>query len=438
MCPADLRSRLGLSALVVALVLTFVVPIGADESPTGALLDALSDEYEVLTLRDGWVLRPLGTDAEFETLEVRGGEVAVDGVLLEEEAWMVLLDTEAAEAVRALAAGAVTKLPEDDTALEAAAPAAGERTEPEPEPEPERRRPASVRVDSAARFTLGGHLEVRENESAEDAVALFGSLRVLGVVRGEAFVLGDDVEIEGRVRGSVVAVGGDVYLRPGAQVDGDVVAVGGAVHDSREARVRGSVTELGGRRWSGVPDWLPFGSWRGSAHAMAWRALHAGALLVFALVLGILLARPLRTIEARIRREPLKAGLVGLVIQILLLPTLLFVMLALAVSIVGIPLLLLIPLLVLVVILLFLLGYASSAVACARSLLGKGAPIVALLVVGVVLIQVWSIVGDALRLVGGPLLFFGWMLLAFGFVVQWLAWTVGLGGVALHMLTPRR
>jgi hypothetical protein len=52
-------------------------------------------------------------------------------------------------------------------------------------------------------------------------------------------VLGRDAYIESRVHGDVFVVGGDAFLRPGAQVDGSVVAIGGAVYNSLLAIVRG-------------------------------------------------------------------------------------------------------------------------------------------------------------------------------------------------------
>jgi len=51
-------------------------------------------------------------------------------------------------------------------------------------------------------------------------------------------VLARDATIEGRVRGDVVVVGGDLYVRPGAVIEGRAVAIGGVVVVSALASVR--------------------------------------------------------------------------------------------------------------------------------------------------------------------------------------------------------
>lgn len=52
-------------------------------------------------------------------------------------------------------------------------------------------------------------------------------------------VIGRDVRTSGTVKGDLVVLGGDVFLRPGARIEGDVIAAGGAVYDSYLADVLG-------------------------------------------------------------------------------------------------------------------------------------------------------------------------------------------------------
>lgn len=59
------------------------------------------------------------------------------------------------------------------------------------------------------------------------------------VVPRALVVIGRDVRVSSTVRGDLVVLGGDVFLRPGARIEGDVVAAGGAVYDSWLAVVRG-------------------------------------------------------------------------------------------------------------------------------------------------------------------------------------------------------
>jgi hypothetical protein len=54
-------------------------------------------------------------------------------------------------------------------------------------------------------------------------------------------VLGGDVVVAAHVRGDVVALGGDVFLRPGARVEGRAIAWGGGVYPSTLGIVRGGL-----------------------------------------------------------------------------------------------------------------------------------------------------------------------------------------------------
>ena len=53
------------------------------------------------------------------------------------------------------------------------------------------------------------------------------------------------------------------------------------------------------------------------------------------------------------------------------------------------------------------------------------------MVIGVVLIETWTLFGHLLGWGGNGLGFFGFMFLLFGWAVQYLAWTVGFGAVLL-------
>jgi hypothetical protein len=61
-------------------------------------------------------------------------------------------------------------------------------------------------------------------------------------VDGNLLVLEADVRIEGQVTGDVVAVGGDLFLRPGARVGGSVLVLGGGFYASRRAEIAGELT----------------------------------------------------------------------------------------------------------------------------------------------------------------------------------------------------
>lgn len=54
-------------------------------------------------------------------------------------------------------------------------------------------------------------------------------------------VVGADVTLASRVSGDVVVVGGDLFIRPGADVRGRAIAIGGGVYESMLARIGGGV-----------------------------------------------------------------------------------------------------------------------------------------------------------------------------------------------------
>ena len=63
------------------------------------------------------------------------------------------------------------------------------------------------------------------------------------LARGRAYegtlvVLGRDASVASRVRGDVIVVGGDLFVRPGASIDGRAVAIGGTATRSELASVR--------------------------------------------------------------------------------------------------------------------------------------------------------------------------------------------------------
>ena len=84
-------------------------------------------------------------------------------------------------------------------------------------------------------------------------------------------------------------------------------------------------------------------------------------LLLSALDIVALGGRLVESIANRAATEPLRAGLVGLLAEVLFLPLLVITIVVLAVSIVGIPLLLLVPFGIVLVVVLMLIGFAGIA-----------------------------------------------------------------------------
>jgi hypothetical protein len=299
-----------------------------------------------------------------------------------------------------------------------------------------------------ARVVMVTPVNVEKGESTGDVVSIGGNVRVDGEVLGDAVSVGGSETVNGLVTGNAVSVGGSVHLGPEARVMGDVVSVGGAIEREPGAEVMGQVTEVS--FWQGL-----FGGGVGGLHIPHVTLGHGdyfdGALLrllrcfVFVLVLILLgalaavIARgPMERVSAAVAWEPWKAGVVGIVAIVLFAPVIALVAVLLAVSIVGIPLLLLWPFAVLACVFAAFFGYLAAAHALARwsevrfgwKLSGP----VTTVVLGLFLLHgAWMMtrivdVVDSSRDVAGFLRIMLWL---FWLLVNLAALSVGIGGVLL-------
>jgi hypothetical protein len=225
---------------------------------------------------------------------------------------------------------------------------------------------AQVAVDdTVARIDLGdvsvrGDHVIDANESAGDVVVYGGNLRILGRVTGEAAVFGGNLVLgpDAEILGDVIVAGGEL-INEGGRVrgemrvfddaralarDGDVAAPAAAGRAGITDEVREAVREARGeqRRASRQTSWFdPIK--RGVAGIIS--------LLALALVLGlagialVFYGRPhLETVSDTVRASPLRAGAVGLAAGFLAIPGFIVLTVVLAVSVIGIPLLLALPL----------------------------------------------------------------------------------------------
>ena len=155
----------------------------------------------------------------------------------------------------------------------------------------------------------------------------------------------------------------------------------------------------------------------------------------------VLVARaPVERIAHRALDEPLKAGVVGMLAQMLAVPALVLGILGLVISIVGIPFLLLLPFAVMAVGLIMLVGFSGAVLGAgelARSRMGApGAAVFASVWAGVALILLPTMAGEAVGMAGGLFGGLGLLLVLAGFLVEYAAWTAGLGALILNRFAP--
>jgi hypothetical protein len=205
------------------------------------------------------------------------------------------------------------------------APPAAPEAPPAPEAPARAAPPSAVTYRiTGTRVAIGQDVKVAADEEILDGVA----------------VVGGSLQVAGRLREGAVVIGGDVHLLPTADVPGDLVLVGGALIRDPGARVSGSVSYVSLGQWSrsiGLFDWGPrltlgeTGRWLSLAATVFRLSLLAALVLLVLLVARAPVARVGRAAAA----EPVRAAIVGLAAEVLFLPLLLILSIALGLTIIG-------------------------------------------------------------------------------------------------------
>ena len=110
--------------------------------------------------------------------------------------------------------------------------------------------------------------------------------------------------------------------------------------------------------WNGAFWW---GSMWGSLFALMSTGTRLGVLSLIACLILLVAREHVERIGARAAAEPIKAGAIGVLAQLLFLPLLIFSIVLLVVTIIGIPLLALIPFAILALVIVLLVGFTSVA-----------------------------------------------------------------------------
>lgn len=275
------------------------------------------------------------------------------------------------------------------------------------------------------RAAIGRDLQIAADEEVLDGVA----------------VVGGSLRVDGRVRGGALVVGGDVHLGPQALVSGDLVLVGGQLYRDESARLHGSVNHVtvGTGPWwsSGVVRGWPLGSYEVRRWAGLAGTLVRVATLAVLMGLVLLIARgPVARVARAAAAEPGRAIAVGLVAELLFVPLLVIGSVALAITIVGLPLLLLLlPLAILTGVAAMLLGFTALSYQIGDWVRGRlgwrvGSAAVAT-AIGLLLIVGPTLLARTLGVAPEPLRYAAFAMLIAGMVVEFAAWTVGLGAALI-------
>jgi hypothetical protein len=242
-----------------------------------------------------------------------------------------------------------------------------------------------------------------------------------------------------------VAVLGSVELGPKAVVRGDVVSIGGRVRRAPGSQIGGAITEIS----LGDAGAHLNAPWIGSMSVAGFDELprlflSTFRLLLLIIVAGIAYVVARGSVEGSAQRavdNTPKALLVGLAAELLFAPVLALTAVLLALSIIGIPLLLLLPFAVLVLILLALAGFTGTAAALGQAVRRRfgigGEPGFVDIVLGVLVILSPVLIARMLALAtwDNPLT---WILMLTGTGFEFLAWTTGFGAVLMNTFSRWR
>lgn len=414
-------------AFVTAPMLLMLVVITASaQGQVEELRARLESRFEIVPIADGVVLTPRFR-TQIKSVELSEATVAIDGTpvsgpelreRLGNDANLVLqasyLD---AAGRRALAIGKTPPpKPVDPTA---------------PTLDPGSSAPPAPEIPRAPR-----------NRRREDVVRIGGSVSVDSDehVRGDVVVIGGSANINGEVDGEVVVVGGSARFGPQADVRGDITVVGGGLSRDEGAVIRGAIHEVGfgdiawrGRgEWGRNADW----DWMNGIYPVArlTGTLVRITLLILLTALVLFVAKvPVEQIADRVAVDPVKSWFVGFLAEMLFIPVLIMTAVVLAISIIGIPLLVLLPVAIVALLVVMLVGFTAVAYHIGRLLQDKVDMLrtrpYAATFTGILLIVSPVLLARIVGLAG--LGFIVWPIAAVGFLLEYSVWTAGLGAAAL-------
>jgi hypothetical protein len=393
-----------------------------DQSDLATLRASIERRFEVLPIRDGVVFKPRSSSSGVQSIEVTNDLIAIDSQPVTGPELRQKLGADDADLVRQFSY--LTRDQQRDlfsASRDSSTPnVLPPLPPPPPEPLPRLERRNRGRRDGD-RVQFGSSVHIREDE----------------VVDGDVVAIGGAVTIDGEVRGDVVAVGGGATLGPKANVANNVVVVGGPLNRDPGSRIGGRVQTVGvgsmnfgDWRWTANPLWF-WGSMVGAAFALVFTLTRLAILCLLAALVVLFGRSYMERTADRVATETVKAGAIGLLSQLLFLPVLVITIVVLVMTIIGIPLLLLLPfaflgLGIVAVIGFTAVGYRLGTLLMAR--LGRPAdnPYITT-IAGIVLVLSPLLVA---RLIGLIVPFtFGLGLI--GMLLEYVAWTVGFGAVAL-------
>ena len=401
-------------------------PVSPNAPNVASLRQELRAHYDIVALPDELALVPRQRSADIKIIEIRDGTVAINGNALTAREARQRLGKDADLIFRVTYLDPAAQ--RDLARVDSAAPQSDGQ---ENSDQPESAAPQRIQARRGDVVRIGGNVTVARDE----------------VVSGDVVAIGGSADVDGEVTRGVTVVGGSLNLGPDAIVREDVTVIGGTLNRAPGSRIDGKVDNVGfgpnfavRQRQAGR---FPVRNLFSRAGGFFGTVLRTTLLILFGLIVVVLGGRFIDAIAERTASEPLRSGFTGLLAEVLFVPLMVVTVVVLAVSIVGIPLLLLMPFAVALAVVLMIIGFTGVACVVGRFVsqrigIGGRSPYLSV-AVGVLALLGITLIAKLCAFIGGIAfgMVIGGALSVLGFLAEYLAWTIGIGALILTWLNRR-
>lgn len=190
---------------------------------------------------------------------------------------------------------------------------------------------------------LWTNVVIPSGETAKGVFVIGGNAKIDGNVRENALIIRGSVELNGEIAGNLIIVSGLGKIGDNAKVKGDIINVGSIISISPKAEIGGSKTDvLMGKILPEIGwaiDWFRYGAMRLRLFAPQVKLCWGIALTSFILYLVLLLIFPkaVTTCMETVKTRPVTSFGLGILFSWIVIPILLFLLLATGIGILLIP-----------------------------------------------------------------------------------------------------
>jgi hypothetical protein len=285
----------------------------------------------------------------------------------------------------------------------------------------------------------GGSMEITETgKITGDIAVLGGKLNNSGLIKSDVAILGGDFHNKAFVDGDIFVAGGNVKLDSGSVVNGSISIVGGSLERDTNAIVMGEIKSVEikvlGKALPKISSMLKLSKGIPRAFTLTASAIATIVTIigffVITLILIVIFPKPVEKIAEKTQMNIWVAIAIGFGIQILIVPLIIL----LAVSIIGIPI---IPLFLLALLACLLLGLTSVYYLIGTRIKhtdNSKQSLIAKFALGFIVIMAIPILGALIRIIS-PV---GGLFSVLGAIIIYVIATIGLGSAFYTLVTRKK